>query len=111
MCKTIAVILAAGAGNRVGSQIPKQYLSLNNKPVLLHSIETFQKNSNVDEIAVVCQDIWIDRVAEMVSPYPKARKLLIGGKERFQSSLAAISAYDEDDSLFLIHDAARPLVI
>ena len=110
MCYTIAVILAAGAGNRMGDVLPKQYLLLNHKPVLLYSVETFQQNANIDEIAIVCQENWFAKVQEMVAPYSKVKKVLIGGKERYQSSLAAISSYNEDNAFFLIHDSARPLV-
>ena len=105
-----AIILAAGSGTRMGASLPKQFLLLAGKPVLLYSVETFQENCNIDEIAIVCQEQWLPKVKEMTAGFSKVRKYIIGGKERFQSSLAAISAFSDSNCMVLIHDAARPLV-
>ena len=108
----IAVILAGGSGNRFGGELPKQFLTIEGKTILEHTIDAFEKNRRIDEIAVVSKEYFIPDVERMVQDnhYRKVKKILAGGKERYHSSLAAIEA-DPDDSLNLIfHDAVRPLL-
>ncbi len=110
--KTVAIILAAGQGSRMGTDIPKQFLTLGDKTILEHSIEAFERHSMVDEIGVVVQQEYISRVATMVQQrqYSKVRHIIVGGEERYKSSLAAIEQYAGDDCNLLLHDAARPFV-
>lgn len=107
----IAVILAGGKGNRMQSSIPKQFLKVAGKRVIEHTIEAFELNENVDEIAVVCNPHFIHTMDEIVvkNNFHKLKKILSGGQERYQSSLVAIEAYNDNDCL-IFHDAVRPLV-
>ena len=107
----IAVILAGGSGTRLGGALPKQFLQAAGKTLLEHSIEAFERHPGIDEIAVVIRKDFIAEVEAIVqrNRYQKVRKILPGGKERHDSSLAAIRAYTDDDRL-LLHDAVRPLV-
>lgn len=108
----IAVILAGGTGSRVGSDIPKQFLKVAGKKIIEHTIDVFEKNSNIDEICVVCNPMYISMMEDIVlnNHYKKVKKVLNGGKERYESSLAAINAYTDDDTNLIFHDAVRPLV-
>jgi 2-C-methyl-D-erythritol 4-phosphate cytidylyltransferase len=114
--KNIAVILAAGAGERSGFSTPKQLMKLAGRPVIEHSIKTFQENSQIDEIVIVtnkqCREI-IDSLV-MVGRFDKCKSVIYGGLERHQSSLAAIHAtahYTSDyDVRLLFHDAVRPML-
>jgi 2-C-methyl-D-erythritol 4-phosphate cytidylyltransferase len=109
----IAVILAAGSGKRMGMEIPKQFVEVNGKLVIEYSLATFQAHPDIDEIAVVTSETYLPLMNELRNSalYPKWKKVLQGGAERYQSSLAAIRAYgDNPDDILLIHDAARPLV-
>ena len=108
----IAVILAGGSGSRLGGALPKQFLSVAGKTIIEHTIDVFDNNDLIDEIAIVSKKEYVSDVEHIVmsSQYHKVKKILIGGKERYDSSLAAISAYNDDDCNLLLHDAVRPLV-
>jgi 2-C-methyl-D-erythritol 4-phosphate cytidylyltransferase len=109
----IAVILAGGSGHRFGSDLPKQFLTLAGKTVIEHSIEAFEQNGGIDEVAVVMNADYLPQMQEIIdrNPWQKVRKLLPGGAERHFSTLAAINAYEGASDVNLIfHDAARPAV-
>ena len=108
----IAVILAGGSGSRLGNDIPKQFLKVAGKQVIEHSIDVFENCTEIDEICIVSKPDYIANVEELVlkNRYKKVKKILQGGKERYDSSLAAIHAYTDDDTNLLFHDAVRPLV-
>lgn len=109
----IAVILAAGSGKRLGGDIPKQFVTVGPKMVIEYSIEQFQQHLDIDEIAVVTSADFMDIVNGIKAnpAYSKLKTVLLGGAERYQSSLAAIRHYAcRPEAVLLIHDAARPLV-
>lgn len=108
----IAVILAGGSGTRLGGDKPKQFLVVEGKTILEHSIDAFHQNERIDEVAVVCREDYIDEVKSIVRArnYNKVKNVLCGGKERYHSSLAAISVCNNEDDCLLLHDAVRPLV-
>ncbi len=107
----IAVILSGGSGIRMGGDTPKQFLKLAGKMVIEHTIEVFEAAEQIDEICIVCRVDYIERVQELIvrNNYRKVKRILAGGKERYESSLAAIYAYTDECNL-LFHDAVRPLV-
>lgn len=107
----VAIILAGGSGTRVGSDIPKQFISVYGRQVIEYTIDAFEKNSNIDEIAIVCKNEYIENVQRIIerNSYKKVHKILPGGRERYESSLAALNEYNDDDFL-IFHDAVRPLV-
>lgn len=108
----IAIILAGGSGARLGSSLPKQFLKIAGKKIIEHTILAFEKNANIDEIAIVTQAQFIHEVEAIVvnNEFTKVKKILQGGKERYHSSLAAINAYTNDSDNLIFHDAVRPLV-
>lgn len=108
----IAVILAGGSGVRMGGGLPKQFLKVAGKKVIEHTVDVFEKNENIDEIAIVCRADYISQMEQIVvsNEYKKVKKILQGGKERYHSSLSAIEAYSNDDDVLIFHDAVRPLV-
>ncbi len=113
MSKNIAVILAGGSGSRFGrDNTPKQFLKVAGKKVIEHTIDVFEGNGHIDEIAIVTRQEFIADIEQMVvnNHYAKVRKILIGGKERYHSSLSAINAYMDDADNLIFHDAVRPLV-
>lgn len=112
MSKNIAVILAGGSGARFGRDLPKQFFKVAGKKVIEHTIDVFEHNTLIDEIAVVTRPEFIADIEQMVvnNHYKKVRKILIGGKERYHSSLSAINAYTNDSDNLIFHDAVRPLV-
>ena len=109
----IAIILAGGTGSRLGYEIPKQFLKIAGKTVIEHTVDVFEKNTCIDEIAIVIHESYISDIENMTlkNEWKKVKKILKGGAERFESSLAAIKAYKEfhNDNL-IFHDAVRPMV-
>ena len=106
--KTAAIIVAAGSGSRFGSDTPKQFLEINGKPVITHTVERFQAAPSVDSIVVVLAG---ERVGEFdPSPYNKITSVVAGGTSRAASVLNGIDALEEDTELVAVHDGARPLV-
>jgi 2-C-methyl-D-erythritol 4-phosphate cytidylyltransferase len=111
MGRTAAVVLSAGTGSRMKSDIPKQYLSLNGKPVIYYSLKAFEESA-VDEIVLVAgaQDIGFCKT-EIVEKYgfQKVTRIVPGGKERYDSVFEGIRTLRDTDYV-LIHDGARPLL-
>lgn len=111
--KNIAVILAGGKGSRLGDTTPKQFLKIAGKKVIEHTIDVFQNNSHIDEICVVTQPDHVSEVESIAlhNHYPKLKRILTGGEERYLSSLAAINSYADEENVNLVfHDSVRPLV-
>ena len=111
--KNVAVILAAGSGSRTGLATPKQFLPLGGKTVLEHSVQTFHNHKGIDQVVIVTAPEFMDRVKDIVKAngWTKVTAVLAGGKERFDSSLAAVRHFaDQPETVMLFHDAARPLV-
>ncbi|MCD2493731.1 2-C-methyl-D-erythritol 4-phosphate cytidylyltransferase [Lacrimispora sp. NSJ-141] len=109
--KVTAIILAAGQGKRMGTDVPKQYLKIRGHEVLYYSLKAFEE-SCVDEIILVageqdmeyCQRQIVERYG-----FRKVAKIIPGGQERYDSVYAGLLAAD-DCSYVLIHDGARPMV-
>jgi 2-C-methyl-D-erythritol 4-phosphate cytidylyltransferase len=106
-----AIIVAGGSGNRMNNSIPKQFLLLNGKPVLMHSIEVFYNCPQKPEIIVVLghdlHQTWNTLCGEFDFQIPHT--LVNSGAERFHSVKNALSSINVD-GIVAIHDAARPLV-
>lgn len=111
--ETVAVILAAGSGSRTGLSTPKQFLPLSGKTVLEHSVQTFNDHLGIDQVVIVTSTEFIEKVKDIVkrNDWTKISAVLPGGKERYDSSLAAVRHFSDNPELvMLFHDAARPLV-
>lgn len=114
MTRNIAIILAGGVGSRLGLSMPKQFFKVAGKQVIEHTVDAFEENPHIDEIAIVSNPAYVSEVESIVlrNGWHKVRKILRGGKERYDSSLAAIRAYEggEGEVNLIFHDAVRPLV-
>lgn len=112
MIRNIAVILAGGVGSRLGLSTPKQFFKVAGKMVIEHTVDTFDSNPHVDEIAIVSNPFYVADVENIVlrNGWKKVKKILKGGKERYDSSLSAIRAYRDEEVNLIFHDAVRPLV-
>lgn len=110
----IAVILAGGSGQRMGSEHPKQFIKVAGKMVIEHTVEVFQTHNLIDEIIIVSNPMHINEIENIVlrNKLNKVKKILSGGKERYHSSLAAIKACEGmvNNTNIIFHDAVRPLV-
>lgn len=97
-----AILLMGGVGKRFGSDIPKQFLPLGNRPVFSHTLETVLASGFFDEILLVCHSDWMTKVKE--------GKVVEGGDTRQESSYRGLKAFSQKPDIVLIHDAVRPFV-
>lgn len=112
-----AVIFAGGIGSRMNSTTPKQFMMVDDKPVIIYTLEQFEKHRMIHAISVVCLEGWIDILQDMIKHYGiKKVKYIVKGAETGQQSiyngLKAIYDDREDTSgdIVLINDGVRPLV-
>lgn len=113
MFKTVAIIVAAGQGSRMGTKINKQYLMLLDKPVLAHTIETFEKHPLIDGIIVITRQEEINFCRDnVILPYcyHKVIEVIAGGKERQDSVYLGLKALPFLCETVVVHDGARPLI-
>ena len=110
--KNIAIILAGGSGRRMGGPLPKQFLEVNNRTILEYTIDKFEHAECIDEIAIVTHPDYVDKMQQIISsnPWKKVTQVLLGGKERTDSTLSALRSYTNEDDRLLIHDGVRPMV-
>lgn len=111
----IAVILAGGVGSRVGAGMPKQFVKILGKPVIVYTIEAFQKHEDIDAIEVVCVKSHIDYMKELVDTYGLSKvKWITEGDADFQGSvLNGINNLQDkcsEDDIVLVHFGASPFV-
>ena len=113
---SIAIIFAGGTGQRMNTTTrPKQFLELHGKPILVYTLELFQKTVSVDAIVVVMLNDWIPYTEELIDKYriTKVKAVVPGGKTGQESIFNGIEkAYEwrSEDTIVLIHDGVRPLV-
>lgn len=110
--KILAIVVAAGKGRRMESQVKKQYMLLQGKPLLYYSLKAFEENPNVDEIVIVVEAEEIEYCKkDIVDAYKfnKAKYIVQGGAERSDSVYAGLKAVT-DCQIVLIHDGARPFL-
>lgn len=110
-----AVILAGGVGSRMGVDRPKQYLVVEDKPIIVYCLEIFEKHNNIDKIVIVVSDEWKDYVIENVEKYniSKVCGYAPAGRTRQHSIFNGLKCTEEnasDTDVVIVHDAARPLV-
>jgi len=111
----IALIIAGGNGRRMEQEIPKQFINVYDKPVIVYTLEAFQKHPDIHEIIVVCIDGWHEILKAYAKQFgiTKLRSVVSGGDVGFDSIyngvLEAERYYAADDLIF-VHDAIRPMV-
>lgn len=111
MCKVSAIILSAGKGRRMKTNVSKQYIEVDGKPLIYYTLQAFE-NSNVDEIILVASQEDIKYVSiDIVKKYElkKVKKIVAGGRERYDSVINGLEEI-EGNGKVLIHDGARPLI-
>lgn len=113
--KTIAIITAGGVGSRTGQDIPKQFLHINNKPLLIYTLEAFQKHPSVDAIIVSCLDGWQDVLDAYSKQFniTKLAAIVDGGKtgqDSIRNGLEKAKESFDEDSVIIIHDGNRGMV-
>ena len=112
-----AIVLAAGVGQRMrNGGMPKQFLKLMGKPIIIYTLEKFEKSREIDKIIVVCHGSYIDYMRELLQIYQikKVTDIVVGGSDRQVSLRRGLSVIVENggkpEDIVAIHDGVRPLV-
>lgn len=112
----IALIIAGGSGNRMGQDIPKQFLHVDGCPIIIHTMQCFQRHPDVDAISVVCLKGWETVLQAYANQFniTKLKWIFPGGTSGMESIHNGIYGLKdqgcEDDDLVMIHDSVRPLL-
>jgi len=114
----VGILFAGGVGTRMGhTDKPKQFIEIAKKPIIVHTIEIFENNNNIDAVIVVCVEEWISYMQELVDEYQLKKVATItpggttGQMSIFNGIQAAKDIYGEDkETIVLIHDGVRPFI-
>lgn len=111
----IALIIAGGSGSRMHQDIPKQFITVNEKPVIVYTLKAFENHPEIDAIAVVCIDGWEHVLWAYAKQFniTKLKHVVAGGtngQDSIRNGVYELEKHYDKDSLVLIHDAIRPLV-
>lgn len=111
-----AAVLAGGSGLRMGGNLPKQFLKIGGRPIIIRSIDAFIESGSVDKIFVAVSEDYYDYTAELIKKYIDDFdvKLVVGGKNRNETLLNVLREIENvgmnDDNVILTHDAVRPFI-
>lgn len=111
----IAIIIAGGSGHRMGQDIPKQFINVYDKPIIIYTLEGFQKHPQIDAIEVVCLDGWIEVLRAYAKQFniDKLKWVVPGGcsgQESIRNGVFNLEDKANDEDIIIIHDGIRPLV-
>lgn len=111
----VALIIAGGSGARMHQNIPKQFLTVNERPVIVYTLEAFQNHADIDAIAVVCIEGWEQVLRAYANQFniTKLKYIIAGGlngQESIKNGIYELRNYFSDTDIVLIHDAIRPMV-
>lgn len=111
----IVILLAGGVGSRMGANIPKQYLKVKDKPIIVYTMEKLQRSEDVDAIEVVCNKEYVEYVKELVAEYniTKVRWVNVGGstcQDSIRNGIYAIREDVSDDDVFFTHMSVSPMI-
>lgn len=110
-----AIIIAGGVGARMGMNVPKQFIVINDKPVIIYTMECFQNHPMIDSIVLVCIDGWQETARRYAEKFgiTKLREIVTGGEsgqESIRNGVYSLKGVCNDDDVVVIHDGIRPLV-
>ncbi|MCR5416443.1 MAG: 2-C-methyl-D-erythritol 4-phosphate cytidylyltransferase [Pseudobutyrivibrio sp.] len=112
----IAIVLSGGTGSRMGLDVPKQYIEVGGKPIIIYSMSVLELNSNIDAIQIVADEEWTSEIKSWCDKYEVASKIRgysnPGANRQLSiyNALRDIKKYAKDNDVVIVHDAARPLV-
>lgn len=110
---SVVIIPAGGTGKRLGSEIPKQFIKLRNKEIIIHTLEVFEKSPDIDEIVIASHPDWIDYLQELIEKHQisKVKEIVPGGNERQDSVRNALQSETAMlAEIIFVHDAVRPFL-
>lgn len=111
----VALIIAGGAGSRMHQDIPKQFLTVNERPVIVYTLEAFESHPEIDAIAVVCIEGWEQVLRAYAKQFDisKLKYVIPGGKngqDSIRNGVYELERHFAPDDIVLIHDAIRPMI-
>ena len=113
--KNYVILLAGGVGSRMGADIPKQFLEVKGKPIIVYSLENFQRNPQIDKIVVVCKSEWIEHLRKLIDKYAlsKASWIIEGGEtghDSIRNGVFFLKDKVDPNDFIIVHDAVRPVL-
>lgn len=113
--KNYVILLAGGVGKRMGADVPKQFLEVDGVPIIVYSIENFQRNPQIEKIVVVCVKDWIEKLKGIVEAYSltKVQWIIEGGKtghDSIRNGVFFLRDKIADEDYVIVHDAVRPIL-
>ena len=113
--RNYVILLAGGVGKRMESEIPKQFIKVKDKPIIVYSIENFQRNEQIDGIVVVCVKDWIAYTRELVESYnlSKVKWIIEGGNtghDSIRNGVFFLKDKIRKEDFVVVHDAVRPIL-
>ena len=111
----IAIIFAGGSGVRMGAGMPKQFLEINGKPIIIHTLDNFQNSPSIDKIYISCKKDYITTLQDLTKRFAITKVCGIveggsNGQDSIYRALRAADAENDKDAIVLIHDGVRPFV-
>jgi len=109
---TSAIIAAGGVGQRMDKDVPKQFMYINGKPLIMYVLDIFTAHDEIDEIIIPCHETYIDTLTSLTSKYinKKPIRIVPAGKNRQESVYNGLMNVSVQTKIILVHDACRPLV-
>jgi len=107
-----SIVLAAGSGSRMGTEVKKQYMLLDDKPLFIHALEIMEKQKKITDVILVVPSVDRDFCNELIKKYPikKVLRIVSGGDTRGASVYNGLQAVPEDSEFVVVHDGARPFL-
>ena len=111
----IALIIAGGKGERMNQELPKQFLHVDNKPIIIYTLEVFEKHPSIDAVLVVCLDGWHEILKAYAKQFDitKLRWVISGGEtsqESINNGVNSLEGICNSDDLIIVHDGIRPMI-
>lgn len=113
--KNFVILLAGGVGKRMQSDVPKQFIEVEGKPIIVYTIENFQRNEQIEKIVVVCVKEWIDHLQTLIKEYAltKVEWIVEGGNtghESIRNGVFFLRDKVKPEDYIVVHDAVRPVL-
>ncbi len=115
MNNNYVILLAGGVGKRMRGDIPKQFMKINDQPIIAYTIERFQHNSQIEKIVVVCVKDWIEQLKEIINKFnfSKVEWIVEGGNtghDSIRNGVFFLNGKIDPDDYIIVHDAVRPIL-
>lgn len=113
--KNYVILLAGGVGKRMKSEVPKQFIEVNGKPIIAYTIDNFQHNEQIEKIVVVCVKEWVEHLKEIIKKYElsKVEWIIEGGNtghDSIRNGVFFLKDKINEDDYIIVHDAVRPIL-